>query len=131
MFPIEAQSASAPCHSLGMAKHGKPRKRARPRHYLLEWRKKFGMTQAVLAERIGYSRSYYANIESGKRHYDQELLEALTVVYKCSIGDLIMRDPNEPSSILSIWQDIPDSERPRLQHMLEAFREFRTKSGKN
>jgi len=83
-------------------------------HYIKEWRKFRGMTQEVLAERIGIARSYLTKIERGTRRYDQPFLEAAAEVLRCSPADLIVRDPTDPEGIWSIWATLSPRERQQV-----------------
>lgn len=42
-------------------------KKMQKRTFLAEWRKNIGFTQAKIAEKLGYSRTYYAQVETGFR----------------------------------------------------------------
>lgn len=87
------------------------------RHYIKAWRLHRGLTQVQLAERIGMDRSYLANIENGKRRYDQPFLEAAAEALRCEPADLIMRNPADPEGIWSIWDQLEPVERIRLVEM--------------
>lgn len=91
------------------------------RHFIREWRKHRQLTQDQLAERIGVDRSYLSKIESGKKRYDQPFLEAAADALRCEPADLIVRDPTQPGSLWSVWDLIPQSDRPQALRVLEAF----------
>lgn len=91
------------------------------RHFLREWRKHRGLTQEQLAERVGYDRTYVSKIEKGTKRYDQPFLEAAADALGCDPADIIMRDPSQPGSIWSIWDQIPISQRSQAAKVLEAF----------
>ena len=94
---------------------------AKKPHYIREWRKHRGLTQDQLAERIGIARSYLTKIETGKRRYDQPLLEAAAYALRCEPGDLITRDPTDPEGIWSIWDQLKPPERVRAIAVLRAL----------
>jgi transcriptional regulator with XRE-family HTH domain len=98
---------------------------AHPRHFIREWRKHRQLTQAQLAERLGIDQSYVTKIETGKRRYDQMFLEAAALELRCSPADLIMRDPSAPQSIWSLWDQVPEAQKPQAAEVLKAF----TKTG--
>lgn len=52
------------------------------RKWLIELRNKNGVTQSVMAEKLGLSQSYYAQIETGERQADMNLSTA------CKISDI-------------------------------------------
>jgi len=100
-------------HTLEMAKQ---------RHFIKEWRKFRNLTQEQLAERVGVDRSYVNKIENGKKRYDQPFLEAAATAMGCEPADLIMRDPTQPGSIWTIWEQIPPHSRDQAMKVLEAFK---------
>jgi len=105
------------CHYVRMGK--KP-------HYIREWRKYRDLTQEQLAERIGITRSYLTKIERGDRRYDQPFLEAAAYALRCEAGDIINRDPTQPESIWSIWDQLEPQERVQAMTIIRALRGART-----
>jgi transcriptional regulator with XRE-family HTH domain len=93
----------------------------KPRHFIKEWRKHRGLTQEMLAERMGIVRSYISHIENGKRRYDQFFLEAAADALACQPADLIMRDPTAPSALWSIWDQIPAEKQAIVMDMVEGL----------
>lgn len=91
------------------------------RHFIKSWRKFRNLTQEQLAERVGYDRSYINKIENGKKRYDQPFLEAAADALGCEPADLIMRDPSQPGSIWTIWDQIPKADREQAARILETF----------
>lgn len=96
------------------------------RHFIQEWRKFRGLSQELMAERMGIARSYISHIENGKRRYDQLFLESAAHALNCTPADLIMRDPTQSNSIWSIWEQIPEQQRGQAFRVLEAFRKTGT-----
>lgn len=99
-----------------------------PRHFLREWRKHRGLTQEQFAEVIGIDRAYLSKIETGKRRYDQPLLEAAAEVLRCQVPDLLVRDPSQPESIWSIWEQLGVVERAQLVEIGKALKRTGTAS---
>jgi len=95
---------------------------AKTGHFLREWRKHRGLTQDQLAERIGINRAYLSKIESGKRRYDQPLLEAAAEVLRCEPADLIIRDPSDPDGIWSIWDQLKPVERSQVVEIAKTLK---------
>lgn len=105
----------------------------RPKHYLRQWRKAAGLSlegvrdkaEAMMGDRvvaegeevdlnkIGLSHSTLSRIESFKVPYNQRLLEVLAEVYGTDVASLIIRNPADPEGIWSIYDQIPETERPR------------------
>jgi len=63
---------------------------------------------------IGSSKGYISELESGKRRYNQELLEGLAVALSCEPADLIMRDPSDPAGLWSIYDALSPAQRVQL-----------------
>ena len=95
---------------------------AKQPHYFREWRKHRGLTQEQLAERIGITRSYLTKIERGDRRYDQPFLEAAADALRCDAGDLIMRDPLQPESLWTIWDQLGPTERVQAIAIIRALK---------
>ena len=95
---------------------------ARQPHYIRQWRKHRGLTQAQLAERIGISKSYVTKIETFQRRYDQPFLEAAAEALRCEPADLIMRDPTDPDGIWSVWDTLAPVERRQMVEIAKTLR---------
>ena len=99
----------------------KVRKRGR-KNFIKAWRKHRGLSQDQLAERISLSQATIARVERGDIAYTQPVLEAIAEALACEPADLIMRDPSQPGSIWSIWDQIPVQNREQAAKVLEAFK---------
>lgn len=64
------------------------------REYLIEARKKAGLTQQDVANRIGISRQYYQMVETGERQkrMDLSLAGGLSVVLNIPIAEIAQRE---------------------------------------
>lgn len=60
---------------------------------LTRFRNLRGLTQAQMSEKLGISRSTYANYESGNRSPDFETLENISDVLNCTLDELFGRYP--------------------------------------
>lgn len=116
--PSVLRSKIPASHYVGMGKKKKARARGQ---YFQAWRKHRQLNQDQLAERIGVTQETISRLESGKIAYTQPMLEALADALNCSPADLIMRDPTQPGSIWSIWDQIEPVDRPKAAKVLEAF----------
>jgi transcriptional regulator with XRE-family HTH domain len=96
-------------------------KKQKQRQFIREWRKFRNLTQERLADRMGVTRGYVSQVETGLRRYDQHFLEAAADALSCEPADLIMRDPTKPSAIWSIWDRIPPTQREQAARVLETF----------
>jgi transcriptional regulator with XRE-family HTH domain len=91
------------------------------RLFLREWREHRGLTQDQLAERMEMSRPQISKIERGISQYSQGFLEAAAYALACDPADLLIRDPTSPGAIWSIWDQIPEQDKPRALQVLQAF----------
>ena len=91
------------------------------RHFLKEWRTAANQTQQEVADAIGYERSYYSRIETGKRGYDQEILERLAKHYGVSPHDLIARNPTSAASLWEIVGQLTPDDLVRLTDIARAL----------
>jgi hypothetical protein len=95
-------------HNLHMAHN-----RKRP-NYLRAWRKHRGRTLVQVAEQIHLSHGQLSRIERGDSPYNSDLLEALAELYQCEPVDMLIRDPSEPQSIWSIWDNAKPGEHRQI-----------------
>jgi transcriptional regulator with XRE-family HTH domain len=99
------------------------------KHYIKEWRRYRGLTQEQLASRLDVDRTTVSKIEGAKQEYSQGFLEAAADALRCDPADLIMRDPTQPSAIWSIWDSIPEAERPKAIAILSTLADLTKKAG--
>ena len=89
--------------------------------YLKNWRLHRGLSQQQLADRLESSKGYISDLERGVRRYNQDLLEALAYALMCEPADLLMRDPTKEDAIWSIWESVPETDRPEVIEMIKVF----------
>ena len=65
-------------------------------------RKKSGMTQAQLAEKIGVSTAFISRVESGNKYVSIKVLAALADEFHVSY-DALLRRPQERSGMMGIY----------------------------
>jgi len=90
-----------------------------PNHYIRQWRKHRGLTQADLACAIGVDRTYLNKIERGKRDYVPHVLEAAAVQLGCAPGDLVSRHPARHTEIETFCMSLSDADRQRALAVLK------------
>ena len=101
-------------------------KNQRRKTYLREWRRlKPGRTLDVVAGELHMSQPQLGRIERGDSPYNQDLLEALALLYGCTVADLLMRDPTDPNAMWSIW----DNAKPGEKRLIAAAAEAIVKTG--
>lgn len=84
------------------------------RWFLKQWRKHRGYNQTRMAEMMEMSLGYYNEVETGKRRYNQDILEKAADVLRCDPADIITRDPTSPDAIWSIWDQLQPTQRAQL-----------------
>ena len=89
--------------------------------YLKQWRLYRGLSQQQLADRLESSKGYISDLERGVRRYNQDLLEALAYALMCEPADLLMRDPTKENALWSIWESVPETDRPKVIEMIKVF----------
>ncbi len=98
---------------------GKPGRR---KTYLREWRRsKPGRTLDTVAAELHMSQPQLGRIERGDSPYNQDLLEALSELYGCTVADLLMRDPSDPTAIWSVWDNAKPGEKRLIAAAAEAI----------
>lgn len=98
--------------------------RERSRHYVKEWRKHLGLSQAQLADRIGTSVANLSRIESGKQPYTQDFLEAAADAMGIEVASLIMRNPDttgEADALWSLWEQAKVGQRKQIVEIVKTI----------
>ena len=91
-----------------------PKKRPRRRTFIRHWREHRGLTQEQLASRLETSVASISRIESGTQPYTQDVLEALADALNTDPASLLMRNPEAPEAIWSIWDNAKEGERQMI-----------------
>ena len=120
--PLYARSALV--HPVYMSKKATTKVTTRfkgePRYkltFIRQWRESKSMTLEVLAERVGeriggMTHASLSRIERGLQPYSQPILEAIAEeLTSGDVASLLMRDPNDPNAIWSIWDQAKPGER--------------------
>ncbi len=91
--------------------------------YLKAWRKKRGYTQDQLAERAGLSKPFISQLESGKKQYTQQTLEALAAALGTTPGALVTVDPDrDPDGLWEELQRLSADDRARGVAVIRALK---------
>lgn len=86
----------------------------RTKVYFREWRKFRGLTLEQASERAGMSHGNISAMERGAQDYTRSGLEALAHAYQCDPADLLMRNPNDPDAIWTLWERAKPGERKMI-----------------
>jgi transcriptional regulator with XRE-family HTH domain len=103
------------------------KKRARRRTFFKEWRVHRGLSQEQLADRLETSVASISRIESGTQPYTQDVLEALAEALMTDPASLIMRNPDEPEAMWSIWDQAKKGERQLIEELARSVVKTGTK----
>jgi len=98
-------------------------RRKRPKFrltFIRQYRKKQGMTLDQLGEKAGMTGGNLSEIENGNTAYTQATLEALADALQCEPVDLLIRDPNDPEGIWSLWDMASPTQRKQISKIIEA-----------
>lgn len=95
---------------------------ARPPHFIRQWRKAAGLTQAQLASRVERAVSTISQIETGMQGYSQATLEAIAEALDCEPADLLMRDPTRIDLLWMIRERIEKAPADRQKEVLDVLR---------
>ncbi|MCS3692033.1 transcriptional regulator with XRE-family HTH domain [Bradyrhizobium elkanii] len=89
-------------------------KRVRRRTFFKEWRTFRGLSQEQLAGRLETSVASISRIENGTQPYTQDVLEALADALMTDPASLLMRNPEDPEAIWSLWERAKPGERQMI-----------------
>lgn len=89
------------------------------RNYLAQYRKKAGLTQEQLAERVGTYKGQISNWENGNRSLSFDVLSALAEALDIEPMD-IFRDPERPSAD-ELLRDAPPALHQQVIDMIKVL----------
>lgn len=101
--------------------------RPRRRTFIKEWRQHRGLSQEQLADRLETSVASISRIESGAQPYTQDVLEALADALMTTPASLLMRNPQEPEAMWSIWDQAKTGERQLIEELARSVVKTGTK----
>jgi len=88
-----------------------------------------GLTQAVLAERLGITEGRYGHYERGFRRFPVDLLPKLVEVLECSEAELLgapqlkvkRGPPSEWEKRIAVIKDLPRDKQREIQNVVDAL----------
>lgn len=105
----------AKCDNAGMSD-----KNAGP-NYLEAWRRKAGLTQAELAEKVGTNQNMIAYLESGERGLSAKWLRRLAPALKTTPGMLLDHNPFDlDDDLVEMWSGASRGQRRQLLDIAKA-----------
>lgn len=126
-------SYTAPAESVHPVYMAKVRPRFRQPQYRMtlirKYRKRAGLTLEQLADRVvtmhpdlrGTTYVSLGRIERGLQPYRQPLLEAIADALGTDAASLLMRDPDDPEGIWSIWERAKPGERRTIAEIAKTI----------
>lgn len=91
-----------------------PKSLPRRRIFLREWRKHRHYSLEQLADMIGTTHATLSRIERGLLPYNQAFLERAAEMLMCEPADILVRNPEDPEGIWSIWDRAKPGERRQI-----------------
>lgn len=89
---------------------------------LKELREARGLKQYELADMAGLSRSYYTEIEKGKKPLNSLRMQALAKALKVSVPELILNDEDdEEAEMISDIRTLTPEERKLVRNLIQTF----------
>lgn len=101
--------------------------RNRRRTFIKEWRNHRGLSQEQLADRLETSVASISRIENGTQPYTQDVLEALADALMTDPASLLMRNPEDPEAMWSIWDQAKKGERQLIEELARSVVKTGTK----
>ena len=86
----------------------------RQRIFVREWRKHRGYSLEQLADMIGTTHATLSRVERGLLPYNQAFLERTAEMLMCEPADLLVRNPQDPEGIWSVWDRAKPGERRQI-----------------
>jgi transcriptional regulator with XRE-family HTH domain len=93
----------------------------RQRHFVGEWRRHRGLSQAELGAALGISKASVSRIERSLQPYTQDVIEAVAEILQTDAASLLTRRPDESEPLLSVWERIPSSRRRQALALLDVL----------
>lgn len=122
---VNAQCAPTDICSLFFSIHNVDMRKAHTKTFIRDWRKHRGKTLVQAAEYLHMNHGQLSRIERGEQPYNQYLLEKLADFLMCDPVDLLVRNPNDPEAIWSIWDKAKPGERAQIVAVANALIESR------
>lgn len=111
------------CGALHLAKMVKRTTADDPnQNFVGAWRDRRGLTQAVLAQRIGTTGSVVSLLEAGHRQLSPKWLRRISAALDVPLGHLLEHHPDEEvSELREVWEAIPQAKREDALNVLRSF----------
>jgi transcriptional regulator with XRE-family HTH domain len=91
-----------------------------PRLFIAEWIELCGTSQTKVADKIGYSEPHLSTVITGKRPYNQEILERIATALGVEPVMLFSAPPEPP--LLHLWGAMDEGQRQQALRHLKAIK---------
>lgn len=91
-----------------------------PPLFLKEWRELRDLSQEELADKMGTSPAMISHLENNRRRWNATHIHRAAKALSCEVDDLL-RSPASAPSLLKVWSQIPEAQRPLALRALRAF----------
>ncbi len=98
---------------------GQSHRQVVPLHFIRQWRRHRGLTQAQLAEAISLHRGQLNKIECGRRPHTRRVLDAIAARLDCTPDELVRRHPSHTSELETFYMSLSADERSRALDLLK------------
>jgi transcriptional regulator with XRE-family HTH domain len=95
------------------------------RTFIEQWRRHLGWNQTQLGRYLGVSTSTVSQIENAETGYKQEYLEGIAEAVGCDPADLLVRAPDDPRAIWSLWDRASKAQREQIVRVAAALLDTR------
>lgn len=108
-----------------------------PDNRIREFRKKAGLSQAELGERIGMHQTHVGNIENGARSLTIEWARRIAKALDVTVADLLCGDDNpfrldeDERELIETYRAASEGERETIRRVSEAVLPFRHQKKEN
>jgi transcriptional regulator with XRE-family HTH domain len=90
-----------------------------PRHFIREWRKHRGLTQAELARTIDIDRTHLNKVERGTRRCSAAVMGAIAAKLDCRPENLASGPPADSSEFAALYYSLTEEDRARALRVLK------------
>jgi transcriptional regulator with XRE-family HTH domain len=90
-------------------------------HFLKEWRRFRGLTQADLARAMAVSRSGLNKVERGRREISASVLARAATVLACTPDDIRHRSPTDSSGFAALCLSLSEADKRLAAAILRAM----------
>jgi transcriptional regulator with XRE-family HTH domain len=125
-LPVNRLCAPGALAGFLVARHSQCVGKTKGKNYIRAWREFRQMSQEELAEKVGSSHSTLSRVERGIQPYNQLLLEDLATELRCTVADLLIRNPMDPEGIWSIWDALSPPQRRQAIAVISAIKQSAT-----